>query len=178
VAGVVASLAAALAGMGGRFSVRSEADQAAICALVRRADKLRLQCCDLADADTRAYAAFAQARQISTDDGGMQRRMAMQAARNAAVMPPLELAKTAREIADVGLELVSMGNPDLRSDACAAVLFASAAAAASAILVRANITAGAVNAQAAQANAHAEAAARAARQATGMLGSFGATLMA
>jgi formiminotetrahydrofolate cyclodeaminase len=158
VAGVVAGLAAALAAMAGRFALKHATDPTSFGALVNRADELRSRCCDLADADTRAYAAFAAARQMSTGAGGEQRRLAMQAARGAAAAPP-------REIADIGLELVTAGNPHLRSDACAAALFASAAARVSAILVDLNISADGTDPGLAQANQHARAAATAAQRA-------------
>ena len=165
VAGVVAGLAAALAAMAGRFALKHATDPTSFGALVNRADELRSRCCDLADADTRAYAAFAAARQMSTGDGGEQRRLAMQAARAAAAAPPLELARAASEIADIGLELVTAGNPHLRSDACAAALFASAAARVSAILVDLNVSADGTDPGLAQANQHARAAATAAQRA-------------
>lgn len=164
VAGVVASLAAALAGMAGRFAEKEAPMPSAFSALVERADELRTQCCGVADADARAYTAFAAARRTPTDDGGARRRLAMRVARDAAAGPPLALAKAAREIADIGLVMVE-GSPRLRSDACAAALFASAAATVSAILVNENISLDDSDARLAQANEYAAAAADAARRA-------------
>ena len=138
VAGVVAALAASLVGMAGRFALNHLGDLAQHRALVRRADELRLRCCELAEADTRAYAAYAAAQQTPADNGGYVRRSAMAAARKEAAGPPSELASAARELAEIGLELVRFGNPHLRSDACAAALFASAAAQAAAMFVGVN----------------------------------------
>lgn len=170
VAGVVAGLAASLAGMAGRYALKHTSDPGTLGALVARADELRLQCCELADADTHAYAAFAAAQQIPSEDGGHRRRLAMQAARDAAAAPPLELADAAREIAAIGLELVDSGSPHLRSDACAAALFAAAAAATSAILVGVNVSPDSSDIRLAKANQCASAATLAARQAAHALG--------
>src|ERR1700694_289941 len=136
VCGATAALAAALAGMAGRFALKRDIGGTEMSDMVSRADALRSRCCDLADADAHAYAAFAAARQAPDR---ASRRAAMDTAREQAAQPPLELAGAAREIADIGLKLVSAGNPNLRSDACAAALLASAAATASAILVGVNV---------------------------------------
>jgi formiminotetrahydrofolate cyclodeaminase len=141
VVGVVAGLAASLAAMAGRFALKRADDQATIEGLTQRADELRLRCCDLADDDMKAYAAFAAAHRMSTDDG-RARREAMAAAQEAAAVPPAELAMIAREIAVIGLRLVHEGNPHLRSDACAAAIFASAASSVAAMLVGENTVCG------------------------------------
>lgn len=172
VAGVVAGLAAALAGMAGRFALKCEPHAVTIAALVNRADELRLRCCDLADADSRAYAAFTAAQQVSVDDGGKQRQMSLHAASAAAAQVPLELTGTAREIAAIGLKLVTEGSPQLQSDACAAALFASAAATASAILAGINITADTTDSQLTQARNDVVAAADAARRAAAAFNFF------
>ncbi|MDV3129946.1 cyclodeaminase/cyclohydrolase family protein [Mycobacterium sp. 21AC1] len=168
VAGVVAGLGAALAAMAGRFAIKSATDSAGHRVLVDRAEELRNRCCSLADADARAYTEVAAAQRIPVDDGGDSRREAMAVAKAAAVIPPSKLADAAREIAEIGLELVNSGSPHLRSDAYAASVFASAAASVAAVLVRVNARDDDIRLT--QAHADAAAAVRTANQAAGAMG--------
>lgn len=168
VAGVVAGLGAALAAMAGGFAIRSATDPSAHGVLLDRAEELQDRCYRLAEADARAYAEFAAARLTPVDDGGGSRRKAMSVARAAAVIPPLKLADAAREIAEIGLELVNSGSPHLRSDAYAASVFASAAASVAAALISVNASDDDIWLM--QAHADAAAAACAASQAAGAIG--------
>jgi len=165
VAGVVAGFAAALAAMAARFAIPTATDSAGHAILLDRVEELRIRCCSLAEADTHAYAEFATARLTPTADGGELRRRAMAVAKAAAVIPPFNLAEAAREIAEIGLELVNSGSPHLRPDAYAAAAFASAAASVAAILVSVNVSADDIRLS--QAHAHAAAAAHAANRAAG-----------
>jgi glutamate formiminotransferase/glutamate formiminotransferase/formiminotetrahydrofolate cyclodeaminase len=64
---------------------------------------------------------------------------AVHVAADAAADVPLQIARAAREIAELGERLAVSGAPALRSDACTATLLASAVAASAAILVGENL---------------------------------------
>ncbi|MHA3021781.1 cyclodeaminase/cyclohydrolase family protein [Mycobacterium sp. BMJ-28] len=168
-AGVITALAAALAGMAGRFTVKgrdvADGDAEKFTALVSRADERRIRAQHIADADARVYSDYVAAARLPAGPDGEPRVSAKVQARDAAIAVPLELAEVAREIAEIGLRLVESGNPRLRSDACAAALFASAAATLSAILVGENLAAEEFDDRLAQANQHAVAARAAANEA-------------
>ncbi len=76
---------------------------------------------------------------------------------------PLEIAEVAAEVADLGQRLARDGNPNLRLDAVAGVLLASAAANAAALLVAENLRRTPDDPRTGQAAAAAEAAGTAAR---------------
>lgn len=156
-AAVVTALAAGLVAMAGRFT-----DPAKIPPdTVDRADALRARAGPLADADAAAYAAFLEATHLPK--GSDERGAAVTAALSDASEVPLEIAEVAAEVADLGQRLARDGNPNLRLDAVAGVLLASAAANAAALLVAENLRRTPDDPRPGQAAAAAEAAGTAAR---------------
>jgi formiminotetrahydrofolate cyclodeaminase len=141
VAAVVAALAAALAAMAGRYSVQHATDPEPFRQIVERADAIRLRATVLADDDAIAYRRYVEASQLPRDPNPLLRARAVRAALGAAASVPLELARLAAEIATAGEELAASGNPNLRSDACAATLLAAAVGTSAAILVGENLKA-------------------------------------
>jgi formiminotetrahydrofolate cyclodeaminase len=59
----------------------------------------------------------------------------------AAAEPPLEIARTAADVAELGAEVAVRGDPRMRADAIAAVILAAAAARAAVTIVEVNLTA-------------------------------------
>jgi formiminotetrahydrofolate cyclodeaminase len=127
-AALATALAAALTGMAARFS-----DAASVAA---EADDLRTSAAPLADADAAAYRTFLEATRLPREDPG--RSEAVAAARKDAIGVPAEIGRLAGTVADLAAGLVRGGNPNLRSDAVAAVHLAAAAADIAAELVGAN----------------------------------------
>jgi formiminotetrahydrofolate cyclodeaminase len=141
VAGTVAALAAALAGMAGRYTVQRDAASVPLRELVERVDALRARAMALADEDAVAYGRYAEASRLPKQPDPERRRKAVRAALDAAADVPFELGQVAAEVATAGEHLVAAGNPNLRSDACTAALLASAVATSAAILVGENLRA-------------------------------------
>jgi methenyltetrahydrofolate cyclohydrolase len=139
VAAVVAALAAALAGMAGRYSVQHATEPGSFRQIVERADAIRSRATVLADEDAIAYRRYVKASQLPRDPNPQLRARAVRAALDAAASVPLELARLAAEIATAGEQLAASGNPNLRSDACAATLLAAAVGTSAAILVGENL---------------------------------------
>jgi formiminotetrahydrofolate cyclodeaminase len=126
-AALATAIAAALTGMAARFSDSPVAAEA---------DDLRTRAAPLADADAAAYGAFMEATRLPKDDPA--RADAVAAARKNAIGVPAEIGRIAGAVADLAAGLVRDGNPNLRSDAVAAVHLAAAAADTAAELVSAN----------------------------------------
>lgn len=139
VSGVVAALAAALAAMAGRFAQRRTPDSPTFAELVGRADALCGRARALADEDVAAYARYVDAAALPREPDPSPRRLAVRAALDAAADVPAELVCVAGDIADIGQALALSGNPNLRSDACAAALLGSAVAISAAVLVKENL---------------------------------------
>jgi formiminotetrahydrofolate cyclodeaminase len=137
-AALVTSLAAALTAMAGRFVDPGHARAADIAAVVDRAEVLRHVAAPLADADAAAYGRYLDAARSPAGDDPEARRGAIRAALSAATDIPLQVAETAAEIAQLAAGLVRDGNANLRGDAAAATLLASAGATTAAILVAEN----------------------------------------
>jgi formiminotetrahydrofolate cyclodeaminase len=139
VSGVVGALAAALAAMAGRFAQRRVPESAVFVELVDRADALCSRARTLADEDVAAYTRYVDAAAVPREPDPSVRRSAIRAALDAAADVPAELADVAGDIADIGRFLACSGNPNLRSDACAAALLGSAVAISAAALVKENL---------------------------------------
>ena len=86
-----------------------------------------------------------------------------------AAEPPLELARIAADIADLGAELVTQANADLRADAAAATALATGVARGAVVLVAINLTAAQDDARVAEARRCAETAEHAATRAAAAL---------
>ncbi len=109
-------------------------------AVAERADELRAAAAPLADADAEAYEAFLAATQRPRDEPG--RAEAVERARAGTIAVPVVIADVAGEVARLAADLVLNGNPNLRSDAAAAVHHAAGAAATAAELLAANVRGG------------------------------------
>ena len=138
VSAVTVGMAAALVAMAARFS---DKQLAAAHDLAEKADVIRLEVLPLAQADAEAYAALMEAYRLPKDDTGRDDAIAQAAERAADV--PLEISAFAAETALLAARLAEEGNPNLRGDAVAAALLASAAARTASNLVRINLDEGA-----------------------------------
>jgi formiminotetrahydrofolate cyclodeaminase len=134
VAAVAVALGAALAEMAARFSRKSWHGAEAALASARA---LRERAAPLAQADADAYAELLAAQRRPPGDSGREATLA--AARSRAIAIPLEVAASGSEVAALAAALVEHGNPNLRGDAAAAALAASAGAAVGASLVEINV---------------------------------------
>jgi formiminotetrahydrofolate cyclodeaminase len=108
-------------------------------AVAKRAAVLRKVATLLVDADTNAYAEYVQAlrraRGLHTD-----RRTALVApAKERIVDVPLSIVRSAAEVAGLAADAASHGNPNLRSDAYAALQLAAAAARAASATLAENL---------------------------------------
>ena len=154
VAAVSVALGASLVEMVARFSRRSwDGAEAAIAA----AEALRSRVAPLAQADAEAYGDFLAARRQRSDD-------AFEAAHACVVDVPLEVAATGAKVAALAAALAEHGNPNLRGDAAAAALAASAGAEIGARLVEINLS-GRADRRLARAREHARDAAAASERA-------------
>lgn len=165
VSGVAAALAAGLGAMAARYALRHDPDSALFTDLTDRADAFRARALALADADADAYGRYVAATRLPRDPAPGQRRAAIRAALDAAANVPADLGRLAAEVAVIGEKLAVSGNPNLRSDACAASLLASAVAGSAAILVEENLRGRPGDARITTAREHAAAAAACARRA-------------
>jgi formiminotetrahydrofolate cyclodeaminase len=160
VAAVTVAGAAGLVAMAARFS--GALDGAGDIATA--ADGLRTDVLALADADAEAYGAVLAAYRLPADRPG--RRQEIRSALGGAATVPLRIAASGARVAALAADLATRGNPNLAGDAHTAVLLAEAATRAAARLVRINVELGRLDeAVAAEADAHAAAAADAARDA-------------
>ncbi|OZM80969.1 cyclodeaminase/cyclohydrolase family protein [Pseudonocardia sp. MH-G8] len=127
VAALATAMAAGLTAMAARFGDG---------AVAARADELRAAAAPLADADAAAYGAFLDATRRPRDEPG--RAEAVSRARADTIAVPAVIADVAAEVAGLAADLVLNGNPNLRSDAAAAVHLAAGAAATAAELLASN----------------------------------------
>ena len=95
-----------------------------------RAHAQRMRCEELIEADVHAYLAFVAARRSGDE---------VDVARSATVEVPIEIARAAAEIVEMGCRLADAGNPNLRADAVAAAILARSAVECAAMLVRVNL---------------------------------------
>jgi len=114
---VAAALGAALAELTARFSDETAAAE--------QAERLRVRLLELADDDAEAYAEFMRTK---SDD-----------ARRRTIEVPLELARTAVEVARIADRLEREGNPRLVGDAASASALAHASVRAAARLAQINL---------------------------------------
>jgi formiminotetrahydrofolate cyclodeaminase len=131
-AAVSVALAAALVQMAAgvpssRASGASRADDAA-----ERAGALRARALRLAEEEMTSYAPVLEARDEH------EREIALAAA----CEPPAQIAETAAEVAELGLEVATSASPSVRGDALAGVVLAEAAASAAFRLVEINAGSG------------------------------------
>jgi formiminotetrahydrofolate cyclodeaminase len=112
----------------------------------QRAGEMRTRALELAEIELHAYEPVLEALRLPHDHP--QRAERVRAAQAAASQSPLEIARVAAELAELGAELARTGNPNLAGDAIAGALLAEAAAQAAARLVAVNLTDGAEVAEA------------------------------
>jgi methenyltetrahydrofolate cyclohydrolase len=125
------ALAAGLVEMAARFgSGELEAEGA-------RAAELRTRALELAEVELRAYEPVLEALRLPSEDP--ERADLLRAARSRAADSPLELARVAAEVAELGSRARVSGSPHLHGDAVTAVLLAEAACRAAVELVRINL---------------------------------------
>jgi methenyltetrahydrofolate cyclohydrolase len=113
----------------------------------QRAGEMRTRALELAEIELHAYEAVLEALRLPHEDP--QRPERIRAAQTEASQSPLEIARVAAELAELGADLAQTGNPNLAGDAIAGALLAEAAAQAAARLVAINLTEGADVAEAA-----------------------------
>jgi formiminotetrahydrofolate cyclodeaminase len=136
VSALVAAVAAGLVAMAARYS-KQQWDGAGDAA--GRAEQLRAHVAPLADADAAAYEEVLTAMRLPRHLEPEVRNEAIEHALSRAADIPLVIAEAAADIAELGALVAENGNPNLRGDAVAGVLFAEAAVRAAANLVEVNL---------------------------------------
>ena len=126
--GAVVAAAAALVEKSARLSAKHW-DGAA--RALERAHALRLQGIELIEEDSQAYLAFVDAVRSRVD-------VATKHARTVDV--PLRMTRAAAEVAELAVQLVQHGNPNLRADAVVAAILAAAAAESGLMLIEVNVS--------------------------------------
>jgi methenyltetrahydrofolate cyclohydrolase len=132
VAAIAVALAAGLAGMAARLSTGQLADAPE---LADQADASRRRVAPLARADAESYGRVLDAYRDPED-----RTARVRDALSGAADVPLAVAEAGSEVAVIASRLVEEGNPNLKGDAMAAVLLASAGVRAAAKLVQINLS--------------------------------------
>lgn len=133
--------------------------------IAAQAAALRERAVALVQAAAEQYEAALSARAEDPGEHAERRDFALGRAFARAAEPPLEIARTATDVAELAVTVARNGEPALQADAVAAALVAAAAAAAAAELVAVNLTAASNDARVREARRLAEDAARAAEQA-------------
>ena len=132
VAAIAVALAAGLAGMAARLSTGQLSDAPE---LADQADASRRRVAPLARADAESYGRVLDAYRDPED-----RTARVRDALSGAADVPLAVAEAGSEVAAIASRLAEEGNPNLKGDAMAAVLLASAGVRAAAKLVQINLS--------------------------------------
>jgi len=135
VAAFVTEMAASLAAMAARFAHDWEGAAGAIA----QAETLRHRAAPLAVEDAVAYENVLTALRMPTDLEPEVRNTLIGETLSRAADVPLEIARTAADVAELAAEIAVSGNPNLRGDAAAAALLAAAAAHVAQNLVEINL---------------------------------------
>lgn len=130
-----------------------------------QAASLRDRAIPLAHAAAERYEAALRARDDTSEPPSERRDFALGLLFAKAAEPPLEIARTAADVAHLSVAVARNGDPKFLADAVAAGLVAAAAAAAAAELVAVNLTASANDNRVHEARRLADEAARAAAEA-------------
>lgn len=133
--------------------------------IAAQAESLVSRSTPLVQAAADQYEAALRARAQSGEDQGARLDFELGQAYASAAEPPLEIARTASDVAFLALTVAQNGDLALRADAVTAALLAAAAARAAAELVAVNLTAAADDPRVLEAAKAAEEAARAAEAA-------------
>ena len=136
-AAVTGAMAAGLVAMAARFSATRLPGAGE---LADQADELRRRLAQLADMDTRAYAAVLEALRLP--EGTSQREVQRQEALLGAALVPLEIAGIGARVAAMAVRVAEAGNPNLRGDAVTGAVLAAASARSAASLVNINVRLG------------------------------------
>jgi formiminotetrahydrofolate cyclodeaminase len=136
-AAVTGAMAAGLVAMAARFSATRFPGAGE---LADQADELRRRLAQLADMDTRAYAAVLEALRLP--EGTSQREVQRQEALLGAALVPLEIAGIGARVAAMAVRVAEAGNPNLRGDAVTGAVLAAASARSAASLVDINVRLG------------------------------------
>jgi formiminotetrahydrofolate cyclodeaminase len=136
VAAFVTEMAASLAAMAARFA--HDWDGAA--GAVAQAETLRHRAAPLAAEDAVAYENVLTAMRMPEDLESEVRNTLIGETLSRAADIPLLIAETANDVAELASEIAVQGNPNLRGDAAAASLLASAAVRVAANLVVINLS--------------------------------------
>jgi formiminotetrahydrofolate cyclodeaminase len=135
-AALVVAMGAGLAAMAARLSLGTWEGAAD---LIERADALRRRVAPLAPADGQAYEEVLTALRLPRSLEPVVRDAAIANALARAAEIPLEIAGEGAYAAGLAAEVAEHGNPNLRSDAAAGAVLASAAAQVAANLVAINL---------------------------------------
>jgi formiminotetrahydrofolate cyclodeaminase len=141
VAAVAASLAAALVEMVGRIGQARQRDGSeSLTQLVEQAERLRGRLLELAEEDSKAFAAVLEAKR-STAGGEAERDTRIRRAWRHAGQVPADVIRLCREIVQLARRAAHDGPPSTIGDAVMAALLAAAAAAGSHLNLRFNLEA-------------------------------------
>jgi formiminotetrahydrofolate cyclodeaminase len=110
-------------------------------AAAAQAETLRARATPLAQLDAELYEQALAARDAAADLPPERRDWQIGDAFARAAEPPLEIARTAADVAELAAEIADRGDPRARADAQAAAALAAAGARAAAALVAVNLTA-------------------------------------
>jgi methenyltetrahydrofolate cyclohydrolase len=135
VAAFATEMAASLAAMAARFA--HDWDGAA--GAVAQAETLRHRAAPLAIEDAVAYENVLTAMRMPKELEPEVRNTLIGETLSRAADAPLQIAETAADVAELGAEIAVCGNPNLRGDAAAASILATAAARVAANLVEINL---------------------------------------
>jgi formiminotetrahydrofolate cyclodeaminase len=135
VAAFVTEMAASLAAMTARFAHDWDGASGA----VAQAETLRHRAAPLADADAMAYENVLTALRMPKDLEPEVRDTLIGETLSRAADIPLEIAECAATVAELAAEIARCGNQNVRGDAAAAAILASAAARVAANLVEINL---------------------------------------
>jgi formiminotetrahydrofolate cyclodeaminase len=135
VAAFVTEMAASLAAMAARFAHDWDGATGA----VAQAETLRHRAAPLADEDAVAYENVLTAMRMPGELEPEVRNMLIGETLSRAADVPLQIAECAASVSELAAEIAVCGNPNLRGDASAAAILASAAARVAANLVEINL---------------------------------------
>jgi len=136
--GLTVAIAAAVVAMAARASKESWGAAGGIAA---QAEALRARAAPLAQRDAEIYNEALLVREGAAALPAEKRDWEIGKAFAAAAEPPLEIARTAADVAELAAEVAVSGDPRVRADAVAAATLAAAAARAAVTLVAVNLTA-------------------------------------
>jgi methenyltetrahydrofolate cyclohydrolase len=109
--------------------------------LAAQAETLRARTAPLAQLDSDTYEAALAVRESARDLKPEQRDWEIGQAFAKAAEPPLEIARTAVDVAELAAQLAREGSPAIQADAVAAAALAAACARGAVAMVAANLTA-------------------------------------